>query len=313
MSRESLVGLLLRGNADGITSCFTRGGVDEMKNAGHVVERFGGGAVSPSSPAGAVLEGITRALGRAGRSAFRFVGDAGRLAVFLSKAIARLPRRPFRGRAIVAQIDFVGARSVTVIALSATFTGLVLALQGYSVLVRFGSANLVGSLVALSLTRELAPVLTGLMVSARAGSAMAATIGNMAVTEQIDALDSLAVDPISYLVVPRLLAAIVCLPLLAALFSLAGIAAAYLLAVGVLSVDGLAFMSNVRSSVEWKDVWVGLVKAAVFGAILATLATFRGYETRGGADGVGRSTSRTVVESAVLILCGDYVMTALLF
>src|SRR5262249_11962161 len=160
---------------------------------------------------------------------------------------------------------------------------------GYSVLVRFGSANLVGSLVALSLTRELAPVLTGLMVTARAGSAMAATIGNMAVTEQIDALDSLAVDPVSYLVVPRLVATTLGGPLLAAMFSVVGIAAAYMLAVGVLGVDGLAFMSNVRSSVEWKDVWVGLLKAAVFGALLAAVATFRGYETRGGAEGVGRS------------------------
>jgi len=151
------------------------------------------------------------------------------------------------------------------------------------------------------------------MVTARAGSAMAATIGNMAVTEQIDALDSLAVDPLRYLVVPRLLAALLTMPLLAALFSMTGIAAAYLFSVFVLGVDGPVFMANVRSSVEWRDVWVGLVKAAVFGALIAAVATFRGYETRGGAEGVGRSTSRTVVESAVLILCGDYVMTALLF
>jgi phospholipid/cholesterol/gamma-HCH transport system permease protein len=259
------------------------------------------------------LEGLARPLGRAGRGFFRVVGDSGRLAIFSGEAMVRLLRPPFRGQAIIAQIDFVGARSVTVIALSATFTGMVLALQGYSVLVRFGSANLVGSLVALSLTRELAPVLTGLMVTARAGSAMAATIGNMAVTEQIDALDSLAIDPVSYLVGPRLVASILTVPLLAALFSVAGIAAAYLLAVGMLGVDGLAFMSNVRSSVTWKDVWVGLAKAAVFGGLIAAVATYRGYHTRGGADGVGRSTSRTVVESAILILCGDYVMTALLF
>jgi phospholipid/cholesterol/gamma-HCH transport system permease protein len=284
-----------------------------MKSAEPVVERLGGGEVAPANPSRAVVDRVARALGSTGRSAFQFVADSGRLAIFVGKAMTRLLRRPFRFRAIVAQIDFVGARSVMVIALSATFTGLVLALQGYTVLVRFGSANLVGSLVALSLTRELAPVLTGLMVTARAGSAMAATIGNMAVTEQIDALDSLAVDPLSYLVVPRLVAAVVTVPLLAALFSLAGIAAAYLLAVGVLGVDGLAFMSNVRSSVQWKDVWVGLLKAAVFGGLLAAVATFRGYETHGGANGVGRSTSRTVVESAVLILCGDYVMTALLF
>jgi phospholipid/cholesterol/gamma-HCH transport system permease protein len=260
-----------------------------------------------------VAQFVGRPLGRTGRAALQFVADAGSMAIFAGRAVARLVRPPFRARQLVVQIEFVGARSLTVITLAATFTGLVLALQGYAVLVRFGSANLVGSLVALSLTRELAPVLTGLMVTARAGSAMAATIGNMAVTEQIDALDSLAVDPLGYLVVPRLLAAIVTVPLLCALFSIAGIAAAYVFAVLVLRVDGMVFMSNVRSSVEWRDVWVGLFKAGVFGALIAAVATFHGYRTRGGADGVGRSTSRTVVESAVLILCGDYVMTALLF
>jgi phospholipid/cholesterol/gamma-HCH transport system permease protein len=261
----------------------------------------------------AVVEGLARPLGYTGRGLRRFVSGSGQWALFVGAALARLFRPPFRARQIVAQIDFVGARSSGVIVMSATFTGLVLVLQGYAVLIRFGSENLVGSLVALSLTRELGPVLTGLMVTARAGSAMAATIGNMAVTEQVDALQALAVDPLSYLVAPRLLAAVVTVPLLAALFSLAGIAAAYLFAVFVLGMDGLAFMSNVRSSVEWKDVWVGLVKAAVFGALIASVATFRGYRTSGGAEGVGRSTSLTVVESAVLILCGDYVMTALLF
>jgi phospholipid/cholesterol/gamma-HCH transport system permease protein len=206
----------------------------------------------------------------------------------------------------------VGARSAGVVALSAVFTGLVLALQGYNVLVRFGSENLVGSLVALSLTRELAPVLTALMVTARAGSAMAATIGNMAVTEQIDALKSLAIDPIQYLAVPRLIASVIALPLLTASFSLAGIAAAYLFGVSVLGLDGLAFMSNVRSSVEWSDVSIGLWKAMIFGALIAWISTFQGFRTTGGARGVGRSTSRTVVECAVLILCGDYVVTALL-
>src|SRR5262245_57387741 len=195
----------------------------------------------------AVVEGVARPLGRTGRGFWRFVGRSGQLALFVGTAVARSLRPPLRGRQLVAQIDFVGARSITVIVLSATFTGLVLALQGYAVLIRFGSENLVGSLVALSLTRELAPVLTGLMGPARAGSAVAAPIGNMAVTEQIEALQSLAIDPVKYLVVPRLLAAVVTVPLLAGLFSVAGIAAAYLFAVAVLGMDGLAFMSNVRS------------------------------------------------------------------
>ena len=253
-----------------------------------------------------------RAFGRVGRGTFRFLGDVGRLSLFGKAMVARVPRRPFRPLEVVVQLEFVGARSVGVVVLSAVFTGLVLALQGYNVLVRFGSENLVGSLVTLSLTRELAPVLTALMVTARGGSAMAATIGNMAVTEQIDALRSLAIDPVQYLGVPRLLASVVALPLLTAAFSLAGIAAAYLFGVSVLGLDGLAFMSNVRSSVEWADVSIGLWKALIFGALIAWIATFRGFTTTGGARGVGRSTSRTVVESAVLILCGDYVVTALL-
>lgn len=250
--------------------------------------------------------------GGTGRVSLRFLGDAGRMSAFLATTLSRVPRRPFRPMLVLAQVEFVGARSTGVVALSAIFTGLVLALQGYNVLVRFGSANLVGSLVALSLTRELAPVLAALMVTARAGSSMAATIGNMAVTEQIDALKSLAVDPVHYLAVPRLLGTVIVMPLLTAMFSVAGIAAAYVFGVSVLGLDGLAFMSNVRSSVEWPDVSIGLWKSLIFGALIAWIATFRGFATQGGALGVGRSTSRTVVESAVLILCGDYVVTALL-
>lgn len=256
---------------------------------------------------------LGRPLGRVGRTTLRSLGDIGRLSLFGARAVLRVARRPFRFIELVIQVEFVGSRSVVVVALSAIFTGLVLTLQGYNVLVRFGSENMVGALVALSLTRELAPVLAAIMVAARAGSAMAATIGNMAVTEQIDALKSLAIDPMQYLIVPRLLGTIISLPLLTALFSLAGIGAAYVFGVSVLGLDGLAFMSNVRWSVEWKDVSVGLWKAVVFGALIALVACFRGFETRGGARGVGSATSRTVVESAVLILSGDYVVTALFF
>src|SRR5262245_55974170 len=180
---------------------------------------------------------VTTLLGRVGRRTFRALGDAGRLVMFLEAAATRLVRPPYRLGEVVLQLEFVGARSVGVVTLSAVFTGLVLALQGHSVLVRFGSENLVGALVALSLTRELAPVLTALMVTARAGSGMAATIGNMAVTEQLDALKSLAIDPVGYLAVPRLLASVIALPLLTAMFSLAGIGAAYLYGVTVLRLD----------------------------------------------------------------------------
>ncbi|HEX2658098.1 MAG TPA: ABC transporter permease [Polyangia bacterium] len=264
----------------------------------------------PSTAAG---RAIARLCGRVGRRTLRALGDVGRLSIFVGRSLARVPRRRLRIVQTILQVEFVGARSVGVVALSAVFTGLVLALQGYNVLVRFGSENMVGSLVALSLTRELAPVLTAIMVTARAGSAMAATIGNMAVTEQLDALGSLAVDPLHYLVVPRLLASVTVVPLLTALFSVAGIAAAYFFGVSILGLDHLAFMSNIRSSMEWKDVSVGLWKAVLFGLLIACIATYRGFQTRGGATGVGRATSRTVVETAVLILSGDFVVTALFF
>ena len=234
------------------------------------------------------------------------------MSLFLGATLRRLPQRPFRPELAVVQIEMIGARSLGVVMLAATFTGLVLALQGYNVLVRFGSENLVGSLVALSLTRELAPVLAALMVTARAGSAMTATIGNMAVTEQLDALKSLAVDPVHHLAVPRLVGCVVSVPLLTAIFSLTGVAAAYLFGVSVLGLDGRDFMSNVRSSVAWSDVSIGLWKSLIFGVVIAWIATFRGFGTWGGALGVGRATSRTVVDTAVVILCGDYVVTALL-
>jgi phospholipid/cholesterol/gamma-HCH transport system permease protein len=235
------------------------------------------------------------------------------MGIFIGSAIVAIVRRPFRFFEVVVHFDFIGARSTGLVALAAIFTGLVLALQGYNVLVRFGSENQVGTLVALSLVRELSPVLTALMVSARAGSAITAIIGNMAVTEQIDALRSLSVDPIKYMVAPRLLAATIAMPILTAIFSVAGIGAAYVFGVRVLGLDGLSFMSNIRRSVEWSDVSVGLFKGVVFGILIASVATFRGYHTRGGAAGVGRSTTRSVVDSAVLVLGGDYVLTALFF
>jgi phospholipid/cholesterol/gamma-HCH transport system permease protein len=189
---------------------------------------------------------------------------------------------------------------------------MVLALQGYNALVRFGSENLVGSLVALSLTRELAPVLAALMVTARAGSSITASLGNMRVGEQIDALRSLAVDPVQYLVSPRLVASVVALPMLTAMFSLVGIASAYVFGVSVLRLDGGQFISSVRDSVEWSDVSGGLSKSLVFGVFIAWIASYFGFSTEGGAKGVGTATTRAVVSTAIAILIGDYMMTALL-
>lgn len=240
-------------------------------------------------------------------------GALGRMSLFLLLASRRFFARPFRGAELLEQMRFIGNRSLSVVCLTSAFTGMVLALQGYSALVRFDSEGMVGSLVALSLTRELAPVLAALMVTARAGSAITATLGNMRIGEQIDALRAMAVEPVQYLVSPRVAAAILVMPLLTAIFSLVGIAAAYLLSTAMLRLDGGQFMSSVRRSVEWSDVSGGLYKSLVFAVLVAWIATYYGFFARGGAKGVGLATTQAVVAASVVILISDYVMTALLF
>lgn len=255
---------------------------------------------------------LTPLLGALGRRSLGAAGELGRMSLFLARSVRRVAKPPFRTLELLEQARFVGNRSMSVVFLTSAFTGMVLALQGYNALVRFGSESLVGSLVALSLIRELAPVLAALMVTARAGSAITATLGNMRVGEQIDALRSLAVDPVQYLVSPKLVAAVVVLPMLTAMFSLVGIGTAYLFAISVLRLDGGQFASSVRDSVEWSDVSGGLAKSLVFGLLIAWIASYFGFFTEGGAKGVGAATTRAVVSTAVVILVGDYMMTALL-
>ncbi len=256
---------------------------------------------------------VTLLFGAIGRRVLTAAGSLGRMTLFLLEASRRFASRPFRLRELLEQVRFIGNRSLSVVLLTSAFTGMVLALQGYSALVRFGSEAMVGSLVALSLTRELAPVLAALMVTARAGSAITATLGNMRIGEQIDALRSLAVDPIQYLVSPRLVAAVAVVPLLTAMFSLVGIAAAYLLSVSMLGLDGGQFLSSVRDSVEWSDVSGGVWKSLAFGVFVAWIASYHGFFAHGGAKGVGTATTQAVVATSVVILTSDYVMTALLF
>jgi phospholipid/cholesterol/gamma-HCH transport system permease protein len=222
-------------------------------------------------------------------------------------------RPPFRPRLVLEQIHFIGSRSVTIVALTSAFTGLVLALQGYNALVRFGAAQMVGALVALSLVRELAPVLGALMVTARAGSAIAATIGNMRVTEQIDALKTMAIDPMSYLVAPRVLSAVLVAPLLTALFTVTGLAVAQAFSVSVLGLDRAQFSASIADAIEGSDVVEGLSKSLAFAILMVWIACYRGYHAQGGAAGVGQATTRAVVETSVLVLGVDYILTALLF
>jgi phospholipid/cholesterol/gamma-HCH transport system permease protein len=235
------------------------------------------------------------------------------MTLFLLSAARRFAASPFRWTELLEHARFIGNRSLSVVCLTSAFTGMVLALQGYSALVRFGSEAMVGSLVSLSLIRELAPVLAALMVTARAGSAITATLGNMRAGEQIDALRSMAVDPVQYLVSPRLVAAVAVIPLLTAIFSLVGIGAAYLLSITILRLDGGQFLSSVRDSVEWSDVSGGIWKSLVFAVFVAWIASYYGFFATGGAKGVGLATTQSVVATAVVILISDYVMTALLF
>ncbi|HKU42452.1 MAG TPA: ABC transporter permease [Polyangiales bacterium] len=251
--------------------------------------------------------------GHVGREVIELAGALGHASMFLSQALGFVPRRPFRLALVIEQIHFIGSRSLSIVMLTSAFTGLVLALQGYNALVRFGAEQMVGALVALSLTRELAPVLAALMVTARAGSAIAATLGNMRVTEQIDALKTMAIEPLSYLVVPRILSALFVAPMLTAVFTLTGLGVAAVFAVNVLGLDRAQFTSSVTDAIESSDVTEGLVKSLTFAILMVWIATYRGFYARGGAQGVGLATTRAVVETSVLVLALDYVLTALLF
>ncbi len=255
---------------------------------------------------------LTRVPGALGRWSIDSTGATGRGAVFLVLQFLRIFAAPVRLRLIVAHMRFIGNRSISIVLLTSTFTGMVLVLQGYVALVRFGSEIYLGPLVALSLIRELGPVMAALMVAARAGSAIAATVAGMRVSEQIDALEVMAVDPIQYLASTRLLAALLTVPVLTALFDLAGIFAAYLFGTGVLGIDGGIFMTSIREAVDWSDVAGGFYKSFVFATFIAWMSCYLGFEAKHGAEGIGRATTNTVVVTSVMVLAGDYVITAFL-
>jgi len=247
---------------------------------------------------------------RSGSSMFETIGQM--LSLF-GQSVAWFFRRPVRFREYFRQLDFIGAQSVTLIVLTGAFTGMVSALQGYIGMSKYGAQSMVGATVALALTRELGPVITALMIVGRVGSAMTAEIGSMRNTQQIDALQSMAVDPIQYLIVPRIFASAIVMPILALIFSLAGMIGAYLVSTHYLGVDTGAFMSGVRYYLDPDDVRHGAVKAVFFGLITALVACYKGYYATGGARGVGIATTKAVVLSSVLVLISDYLMTNLMF
>src|SRR5438128_6538391 len=222
-------------------------------------------------------------------------------------------RPPFDITEWFRQMVRVGVESVPVVFLTTMFTGMVFALETYNGFHRVHAENYVGSAVALAMLRELSPVLVGLMVTGRVGSSMAAEIGTMRVTEQIDALTALATDPVQYLFVPRVISGIVMLPLLVVLGDALGIGGGYLIAVKLMGANPVVYEENTYAYLDLNDVWSGLIKASVFGLILTLTGCVRGYYTTGGAEGVGRATTAAVVSASLIILLTDFFLTKLLF
>jgi phospholipid/cholesterol/gamma-HCH transport system permease protein len=251
-----------------------------------------------------------------GRGTLRVLGNFGAIAVFFSLAFVNIFRRK-QFREIVNQIFYIGASSSLIVLLVGLFTGMVLGLQLFYTLVKFGSVGALGSAISLTLVRELGPVLTAIMIAARAGSSMAAEIGILRNSEQVDALYTMGVDPIRYLVSPRIAASIISFPLLTAFFDLIGILGGYLTGVLLLGTNGGTYLYRVQSSLAMVDVGGGFIKALVFGAIVSCICCFQGYfchmRTDGyGAKAVGLATVSAVVFSCVMILISDYVVTSLL-
>ena len=251
-------------------------------------------------------------ISRLGGAILAGVEDVGRYTRFVARTLGAGLLPPYRLRMLFKQMHFVGIQSLSIVCITGLFTGMVFAVQANVGFSRFGAEGLIGAIVTLSLTRELSPVLTALMVNGRVGSAMAAELGTMRVTEQIDALESMAIDPHQYLAAPRLLAATLMVPALTMVFNVIGVMGCWYVAVKQLGVTPGGFRSRLEWFVDPDDIVGGLVKAAVFGLILASVGCYKGFYTSGGAEGVGRATTTAVVVSGVLILTCDYFMTIVL-
>ncbi|MBU2053886.1 MAG: ABC transporter permease [Proteobacteria bacterium] len=259
------------------------------------------------------MNGVSGAFDRLGRAVLENVEEMGKILLLFVSVLAWMFRPPLKLRNIFKQMEFVGVKSIFVVVLTGTFTGMVMALQGYHGFRMFSAESLVGSTVALGMTRELGPVLTSLMVTARAGSAMAAELGTMRVTEQIDALYVMAVNPVKHLIVPRVIAGVLMVPLLTVVADFVGILGGYFVGVHVLGINSGVFVKNITRLVELDDIYNGLVKAACFGLILSLIGCYKGFNTRGGAEGVGRATTEAVVLASISILISDYFLTAIMF
>lgn len=261
------------------------------------VEELDSGA--PKASRRTLLGGVVRALDGLG-STF----------LLTLESIFWLVRPPFRIGQVLAAMEFIGIGSIFIIALTGTFTGMVLALQMVYALRTYQAESTVGAIVSLALTREISPVFTGLMVTARAGSAWAAELGNMRITEQVDAITTMGVSPVQYLLSPRLVAAVLMVPLLCIVFTSLGVGGAWLVAVEWLNIDPGVFVSRIKQATFPRDFTMGEIKSAVFGFLIASISCSRGFYASGGARGVGLATTQAVVQSAVAILIVNYLLTS---
>jgi phospholipid/cholesterol/gamma-HCH transport system permease protein len=247
-----------------------------------------------------------------GRMVLALAADIGKASILLWHALKAVFIPPYEHKLLFKQIEQIGISSLPVVLVVNTFVGMVFALNSFAGFERFSAAEFTAPVVALAITREMAPVMTALIVAARAGSAMAAEIGTMKVTEQIDALWTLATNPINYLVVPRLVAAILVMPLLVLVADSIGLWGGYVVATGILGQSPEIYVQGTWSILTYNDILGGLIKATVFGFLLALISCHYGFTTKGGAEGVGISTTRTVVVSFIVILVADFFLTRML-
>lgn len=246
-------------------------------------------------------------------SFMRFTEELGRVMLLIFSVTKQIILPPFEIKNTLKQIVEIGIKSMPVVLITAVFTGMVLALQSYTGFKRFNAEVMVGTVVALSITRELGPVLTGLIVAGRAGAAMAAELGTMRVTEQIDALETLATNPVKYLIVPRFIAGTMVLPALTILADIIGIMGGFFVTVFLLGANSSVYWKRTWDYLEISDIYNGLIKACFFGAAIAIISCYKGFYTQGGAEGVGKATTGAVVLSSMTILISDYFLSAWLF
>jgi len=250
---------------------------------------------------------------RLGEAFVEWVEELGGMAMMLVESVVWAFRPPYRIGVLFDTIEEVGVGSLFIVLLTGVFTGLVMAYQSIYAFGLFGAESLVGGAVAISMTRELGPVLTALMVAGRTGSSMTTELGTMRVTEQIDAMSVMAVNPVQYLVTPRVIATVLMMPILVLLFNFVGIVAAYVISVLAIGVDPGIFVYNIQDFVDLDDLWNSALKGAAFGVVIAVVGCYKGFYAGGGAKGVGSATTSSVVTSSISILLLDYVLTVVMW